>query len=116
MATSFDDIMRVFTRSCQIALRACRFNCARYNLFTRYNVVMGKKKIEISNFGLEISRAIRSEMGIRRLSGRELAKSIGRGETYVRERVSDHQEWALSDIEKICELWDMNPSDLPKKA
>ena len=29
---------------------------------------MGKKKIEISNFGLEISRAIRSEMGIRRLS------------------------------------------------
>ena len=77
---------------------------------------MGKKKIEISNFGLEISRAIRSEMGIRRLSGRELAKSIGRGETYVRDRVSDHQEWALSDIEKICELWDMNPSDLPKKA
>lgn len=108
--------MRVFTRNCQIELRACRFICARDHRFTRYNVDMGKKKIEISEFGLEVSKAIRAEMGIRRMSGRELSKLIGRGETYVRERVSDHQEWALSDIERICELWNLTPSELLKRA
>lgn len=46
------------------------------------------------------------------MSGRELAKTIGRGETYVRERVGDEKEWALSDIAKICDAWGMSPEEL----
>lgn len=77
---------------------------------------MGKKKIEISSFGLQVSKAIRSEMGIRRVSGRELARQIDRGETYVRERIGDDKEWALSDIERICELWSLSPAELLSKS
>lgn len=73
---------------------------------------VGSKKLEVSPFGLQVSKAIRSEMGIHRMSGRELAKTIGRGETYVRQRVADEKEWALSDISKICEAWDMSPEEL----
>lgn len=73
---------------------------------------MGRKKIEISPFGREVSAAVRAEMGIRRISGTELAKRIGRGATYVRQRVNDNQEWALSDIEAMCQLWQITPTGL----
>ncbi|MEK0215800.1 helix-turn-helix domain-containing protein [Bifidobacterium mongoliense] len=66
---------------------------------------MGSKKIEVSRFGLRVSRAIRAEMGARRISNRQLAKQMGRAEHYVRERVNDNNEWSLSDIELICNLW-----------
>ena len=77
---------------------------------------VGSKKIEVSPFGRQVSKAIRSEMGIHRMSGRELAKTIGRGETYVRERVGEEKEWALSDIAKICDAWGMSPEELISKA
>lgn len=73
---------------------------------------MGRKKIEISSFGRQVSAAVRAEMGIGRLSGKELARRIGRGATYVRERVNDNQEWALSDIEAMCRLWNLTPEEL----
>ena len=73
---------------------------------------MGRKKIEISSFGRQVSAAVRAEMGIWRLSGKELAKRIDRGATYVRERVNDNQEWALSDIESMCRLWNLTPEEL----
>lgn len=30
----------------------------------------------------------------------------------MRQRVADEKEWALSDISKICEAWDMSPEEL----
>lgn len=81
----------------------------------RYTVGMVKKKLGVSDFGLQVAQAIRAEMGRRRISGREMARTLGRGETYVRERVSDEKEWALSDIEKICQAWDITPAELLTK-
>lgn len=34
----------------------------------------------------------------------------------MRQRVADEKEWALSDISKICEAWDMSPEELISKA
>lgn len=51
-------------------------------------------------------------MGIRRISNRELAKMIDRGSTYINSRIKDESEWALGDIERLCQLWGMTPCQL----
>ena len=73
---------------------------------------MGHGKIGVSDFALTVSAAIRAQMGIRRISNREIAKLIDRGATYVNSRIKDENEWALGDIEKLCELWNMTPCEL----
>ena len=73
---------------------------------------MGSNKIGVSDFALTVSAAIRAQMGIRRISNREIAKLIDRGATYVNSRIKDENEWALGDIEKLCELWNMTPCEL----
>lgn len=73
---------------------------------------MGYGKIGVSDFALTVSAAIRAQMGIRRISNREIAKLIDRGATYVNSRIKDENEWALGDIEKLCELWNMTPCEL----
>ena len=64
---------------------------------------MGHGKIGVSDFALTVSAAIRAQMGIRRISNREIAKLIDRGATYVNSRIKDENEWALGDIEKLIE-------------
>ena len=73
---------------------------------------MGRKKIEVSDFGKQISRGIRAGMGVRRLTGRALSRQIGRSETYIRARIKDEVEWTLSDIERICNAWGITPDQL----
>ncbi|WP_152357505.1 helix-turn-helix domain-containing protein [Bifidobacterium ramosum] len=73
---------------------------------------MGRNGIGVSGFALTVSKAIRSQLGVRRMSGRDLAKAIGRGETYVRDRINDDKEWALGDIERMCKLWHITPGQL----
>ena len=64
-------------------------------------------KIEVSEFARRINIGVKSQMGIRRLSNRALARGIKRSEKYVRERVNDEQEWRIADLERMCELWRM---------
>ncbi|KAA8832579.1 helix-turn-helix domain-containing protein [Bifidobacterium tissieri] len=73
---------------------------------------MGHGKIGVSNFALTVSAAIRAQMGIHRISNRDLSKVVGRGPTYVNSRVNDENEWALGDLEKICRAWNMSPCEL----
>lgn len=73
---------------------------------------MGKQRIGMSDFGLQISKSIRAGMGIRRMSGRALGLQINRSYSYVQARVNDEKEWALSDIERICDAWDITPNQL----
>lgn len=46
------------------------------------------------------------------MSNRELARQMQRSESYVRARVNNEKEWTLNDIEAICHLWHMAPSQL----
>lgn len=73
---------------------------------------MGRNSIGVSGFALTVSKAIRAQLGMRRMSGRELAQAIGRGPTYVRERINDEKEWALGDLERMCNLWSLTPRQL----
>lgn len=73
---------------------------------------MGSNKIGVSKLGLVVSAAVRARLGIRRMSNRELAREMKRGETYVRARVNDEKEWTLNDLEIICELWGLTPAQL----
>lgn len=75
---------------------------------------MERNAIEISDFGLRVSRAIRGQLGERRLSGRQLAEGIGRSHGYVRARIADEQEWKLADIARICRFLDITPEELLK--
>lgn len=86
--------------------------CAEISVVACIVIAMGRKKIEVSDFDKEISRAIRSGMGVRRLSGRALSRQIGRSETYIRSRIKDEAEWTLSDIELICQAWCITPDQL----
>lgn len=54
-----------------------------------------------SQFGKLVSSAIRREMGDRRMSGRELARHLGKSEAYVRERLKDKFEFTLGDVENF---------------
>ena len=73
---------------------------------------MGKQRIGMSDFGQQVSEAIRAGMGVRRLSGRALGSQINRSYSYVQARVNDEKEWALSDIERICNAWGITPDQL----
>lgn len=73
---------------------------------------MGKRRIGMSDIGFQVSKSIRAGMGIRRISGRALALQINRSSSYVRARVNDEKEWAISDIERICDAWDITPNQL----
>lgn len=53
---------------------------------------MGSNKIGVSDFALTVSAAIRAQMGIRRISNREITKLIDRGATYVNSRIKDENE------------------------
>lgn len=85
---------------------------ARFNVYTRYYECMGRNSIGVSGFALTVSKAIRAQLGMRRMSGRDLAKAIGRGQTYVRDRINDDKEWALGDLERMCDLWHLTPRQL----
>jgi len=73
---------------------------------------VGKQRIGMSDLGLRVSKSIRAGMGIRRMSGRALGLQINRSSSYVRARINDEKEWAVSDIERICHAWDITPDQL----
>ena len=73
---------------------------------------MGSKKIEVSRLGRIVSANVRAQLGIRHMSNRELARKMGRGETYVRARVNDEKEWTINDLEILGELWGLSPAQL----
>lgn len=73
---------------------------------------MGKRKIGVGDLGHRVNTLVCAQLGIRRVSGRGLARSIGRSESYVRQRLSRDREWALGDVERICRLWDIDPVGL----
>ena len=75
---------------------------------------MGRNPIEVSDFGREVSRAVRAKLGERRMSGRELAAGINRGETYVRERLADKQEFRLADVARIAKFLGISVDELLK--
>lgn len=73
---------------------------------------MGSKKIEVSRLGIIASTNIRAQLGIRRMSNRELARQMGRSESYVRARVNNEKEWTLNDLGIISNIWGISPSQL----
>ena len=70
-----------------------------------------RTKIEVSDFGRRINRYIRSQSETRAISGRTLAKLIGRSNKYVQDRLSYDKEWAPSDLERICREWGIPRTD-----
>ena len=64
-----------------------------------------------SALGRRISSVIRREMGDRRLSGRAVARAIGKSEAYVRERVKDTYEFTLGDVDAFCTAFEIAPDD-----
>lgn len=69
-----------------------------------------------SRLGLAISSGIRRELGDRRMSGRALAKILGKSEGYVRERLKDTYEFTLGDLDIFCQALDLDPSELINHA
>lgn len=73
---------------------------------------MGSKKIDVSTLGRIVSTNIRAQLGIRRMSNRELARKMGRSESYVRARINDEKEWNLNDLGIISQIWAIPPDRL----
>lgn len=46
------------------------------------------------------------------MSNRELARQMGRSESYVRARINDEKEWNLNDIGIISQIWAISPDRL----
>ncbi|RHA93694.1 hypothetical protein DW909_08420 [Bifidobacterium bifidum] len=73
-----------------------------------------RTKIQVSDFGRRINRYIRAQNETRDISGRTLAKLIGRSNKYVQDRISYDKEWAPSDLERICREWGISRTDFFK--
>lgn len=43
------------------------------------------------------------------MSGRTLAKAIGKSEKYVRVRLADETDFTINDVDAICELFRLDP-------
>ena len=69
----------------------------------------GKTKDAPNEFALAVSVAVRREIG--RMSGRALARALGRSEKYVRDRLNDSYSWELNDIDGICQLIGKTPEE-----
>lgn len=76
-----------------------------------YTGGMGSKKLEVSDFGKDVNRAVLSGMGLRRLNSVSLAEQIGRSPTYVQQRIRGTREWAISDVQRICDAWNISRDD-----
>ena len=75
-----------------------------------------RTKIEVSDYGRRVNQAIRAEMTRRGLSNHKLAAQISRSDKYVRDRTNGDKEWALADIERICQAWDADPARITAYA
>ena len=62
-------------------------------------------------FAQLVASAIRREMGDRRMSGRALARELGKSEKYVRERINGMFEFSLNDVDGFCTFIGIAPED-----
>lgn len=76
---------------------------------------MGRRKNGVSTFGLKVSAAIRAEAGMRLMSASDIARAIGKSQSYVHDRMYDDKEWTLADLGELTELWDMTLEELLRK-
>lgn len=73
---------------------------------------MGRPKQEPpSYFGALIAAAIKRGMSQFDMSGRGLARRLGRSEGYVRDRLNGEYEFSLSDVENFALFIGMNPEE-----
>ncbi|QZY52888.1 helix-turn-helix domain-containing protein [Leucobacter tenebrionis] len=55
-----------------------------------------------------VAELIRREMGAQRVSGRQLAERINKGETYLRERLSGKRSFDLNDLDDIADALNLD--------
>lgn len=76
---------------------------------------MGRRKNDVSIFGLKVSAAIRAEAGLRLMSASDIARAIGKSQSYVHDRMYDDKEWTLADLGQLTEVWHITPEELLRK-
>lgn len=62
-------------------------------------------------FARMVARAIRREMGDRRMSDSALARRLGKSPKYVSARLDEIFEFSLNDVENFCLYIGVNPED-----
>lgn len=73
---------------------------------------MGKKKNRTSDFNSRINQRILAEAGIRRMSARDIARTLGKSPSYVTTRYNETVEWLPADIETLARAWGTTPEGL----
>lgn len=68
--------------------------------------------ISVSDFDKQVNKRILANLGVQRMSGRGLAKRIGRSSTYVLTRLNEQSEWTLGDINLISHAFGTTVSEL----
>lgn len=73
----------------------------------RENMNGTRVKIGVSESGRLINETVCEAMKEHGESNHSLAAKIGRSDKYIRDRTGGDKEWAISDLERLCELWKM---------
>ncbi|MEO5920458.1 MAG: helix-turn-helix transcriptional regulator [Pseudolysinimonas sp.] len=71
---------------------------------------------EPGKYARAVAAEIKSEIGRRSISRRELARRAGLSEPYLRDRLNDQYALTINDVAAICEVLDLDPSWLLQKA
>jgi len=78
----------------------------------RHTVAMSRPKQDApSHFGDLIAAAIKRGMAQFGMSGRGLARRLGKSEGYVRDRLNGTYEFSITDVERFALFIGMNPED-----
>lgn len=80
-----------------------------------FGVVGRQAESEPGEFAKAVSREFRREQGDRRLSGRQIAKEIGKSEKYVRERLADVLSFTLNDVEAFARFCGYSPEEFVQR-
>lgn len=93
-------------------MRLCLTVCV---LRSTFSVVGRQAEPEPGEFAKAVSREFRREQGDRRISGREIARQIGKSEKYVRERLADALSFTLNDVEAFALYCGYSPEEFVQR-
>ncbi len=70
----------------------------------------------MGEFARAYARAVRAAVDDNGMSGSELARRLGRAQSYISLRLQGRKAWTLDELDAIASIIGMNPQDLMERA
>lgn len=79
-------------------------------------MVRNSEMPEMGEFARAYARAVRAAVDAAGLSGSEVARRLGRAQSYASVRLQGRKAWTLDELDDIAHILGMEPEDLLDRA